>query len=126
MFRTHLKNVYRALEQEPPEVLESHIVSHRVVWTFTQQVERIQYHDRLSVVTNCPGRLSWWLDDSPQQSADMIPVGGVMAGAQRYQLPLGPFPSSAHELHLGFLCMHPDCNRNGICCRQDEYSIKIQ
>lgn len=126
LFRNHLKNVYRGLGSEPPESLESHIVSHKLVWTFTQPVERIQRHDRLSVVTNCPGVLSWRLDNGPLQSSEMLPVGGVMAGAQRYQLPLGPFPSGANELRLQFLCMHPGCDRKNICCRQDEYSTQIQ
>ncbi|HEX7974054.1 MAG TPA: glycoside hydrolase family 57 protein [Anaerolineales bacterium] len=126
LFRTHLKNVYRALNQEPPEALESHIVAHKVVWTFTRPVERIQRQDHLSVVTNCPGLFTWWLNDGPLQSAEMIPVGGVMAGAQHHQLPLGPFSADARVLHLRFLCMDPACDRTNICCRQDEYSIIIQ
>lgn len=126
LFRTHLKNVYRALGAAPPEALESHIVPHKLVWTFTRPVERIQRQDRLSVVTNCPGRLTWWVDDAPLKTAEMIPVGGVMAGAQRYQLSLGPFSSSARELRIRFICTHPGCDRKNICCRQDEYSVLIQ
>jgi hypothetical protein len=49
-----------------------------------------------------------------------------MAGAQRYQLSLGPFSPQANELRLSFLCTHVDCDGKDICCRQDEYLLLIQ
>lgn len=42
------------------------------------------------------------MDDIPLQSAEMIQVYTMMAGAQRYQLPLGSFFSSARELPHAF------------------------
>ena len=126
LFRTHLKNVYSNLGMEPPPDLEHHIVTHKVVWTFTEQVRQIQPRDRLTVLTNCPGILTWRTDGGSPQSAPLNPVGGVMAGAQRYQLSLGPFSPQANDLRLSFLCTHVDCDGKDICCRQDEYLLLIQ
>lgn len=125
LFRTHLKNVYRRLGTAPPEELDRHIVPHVVVWSFSQQTARIERHDRFAVHTNCPGTLTWRLGERVPQTSEMLAVGGVMAGIQRYQLTLGPFPSGISELRFSFHCTHKKCECNDICCKSDEYSVRI-
>ena len=98
---------------------------HAVVWTFAQPVNRIQPGDRLTIRTNCPGTLTWQLDDGEPQRAELIPAGGVMAGVRRYHLTLGPFPAQAHELRFRFRCTHPNCDGANVCCRQEERLVRI-
>ncbi|MFQ6059087.1 MAG: hypothetical protein ACE5MB_09460 [Anaerolineae bacterium] len=126
LFRTHLKNVYRGLGVESPAALDRHIVPHAVVWTFTQQVARIQAGDRLTVRTNCPGVLTWQLDGGEPQTAEMVPTGGVMAGVQRYHLTLGPFPPEAREVRFTFRCTHPGCDCRDVCCEARTYTVHSQ
>lgn len=125
LFRTHLKNVYRGLGAEPPAELDRHIVPHAVVWTFAQPVERVERGDRLTVRTNCPGVLTWRLDDGEPQEAGMVPVGGVMAGVQRHHLTLGPFPPEAQEVRFVFRCSCQGCTCGGDCCLPGEYRVRI-
>lgn len=125
LFRTHLKNVYRGLGSEPPTELDWHIVPRAVLWTFTRRVARMQPGDRLTIRTNCPGVLTWWLDSEEPQANEMLPVGGVMAGVQRYHLILGPFPATAQAVHFRFRCTHPGCTGQEICCKADEYTVEI-
>jgi len=125
LFRTHLKNVYRGLNEPPPVELERHIVPHAVVWSFSQPVATIQPGDRLTVRTNCPGRLAWQVDGGEQQSAPLVPAGGVMAGVQRHHLTLGPFPATAHEVRFRFHCGHAGCDCRDVCCRGDEHAVRI-
>ena len=126
LFRTHLKNVYRSLRAEPPTELDRHIVPHAVVWTFTQQAARIQRGDRLTVRTNCPGVLTWWLDSGKPQTAEMVSAGGVMAGVQRYHLTLGPFTPKVREVRFRFRCTHPACDCRDVCCELREYAVRIE
>jgi len=126
LFRTHLKNVYRSLGSDPPAELDRHIVPHAVVWSFAQQVSRIQRGDRLTVRTNCPGVLTWWLDGGEPQAADMVPAGGVMAGVRRYHLTLGPFPEGVGEIRFRFRCTHRGCDCRDICCEPREYAVRIK
>ena len=125
LFRTHLKNVYHSLGEEAPPDLDHHIVPHIVVWSFTRQVPEVQRTNRLVVRTNCPGLLTWQLDDGASQVAAMIPVGGVMAGIRRYHLPIGPFPVGARAVRLRFRCTHPGCDGQDVCCRPDEYTVRL-
>lgn len=125
LFRTHLKNVYKGLGSDPPAALDQHIVPHAILWTFTRQTASIQPGDRLTIRTNCPGVLTWWLVDGRQQSVDLLPGGGVMAGVQRYHLTLGPFLAETRAVHFRFRCTHAGCSGQGICCKADEYSVEI-
>ncbi len=122
---THLKNVYRGLESEPPAELDWRNVPHAVLWTFTRQVARMQLGDRLTIRTNCPGVLTCWFADEQPQSADVLPVEGVMAGVQRCHLNLGPFPPVVHAVHFRFRCTHPGCTRQDICCQPDEHIVNM-
>lgn len=125
LFRLHLKNIYRGLGGEPPAELARNIVPHAVVWTFTRQIDQIQPGDRLTVRTNCPGVLTWQVDDGAPHTADLTPVGGVMAGVQRYHLTLGPFAPEVHEVCFYFRCTHPNCDGTHVCCKAEEHTVRI-
>ena len=125
LFRTHLKNIYRKAGVEPPVELDRHIVPHAVIWTFTRQIGRIQSADRLTVRTNCPGTLTWRLDGGERRTDEMVSAGGVMAGVKRYHLTLGPFGRGARELRFCFHCTHPGCEGKDICCKPEEFTVKI-
>ncbi len=125
LFRMHLKNIYHGLSVEPPAELDRNIVPHAVVWTFVQPATQIQPGDRLTVRTNCPGILTWQLDGSDPQVAELTPAGGVMAGVQRYHLTLGPFTSQTHEVRFRFRCTHRNCDGTNVCCKQDEHVVRI-
>ena len=123
LFRTHLKNIYHALELAPPDALDRSIVPHAVVWTFTRPVAHLGSRDRLVVQTNCPGELTWHWEDAPPQTAALAPVGGVMAGVSRFQITLSPPAPEARHVRFRFRCTHPDCDGKGICCRQEEHIV---
>ena|SRR5215831_9681432 len=125
LFRLHLKNIYRSFGEQPPAELDRNIVPHTVTWTHAAPVDRIQPSDRLTVRTHCPGRLTWIVGDQPAQEADLTPVGGVMAGASRYQLTLGPFPEEAAEISFTFECTHMGCPGTFVCCDRRPYRVRI-
>ena len=125
LFRAHLRDVYEALDMQAPEVLDDFIVAHPIVWTFTHPVDRIRHTDEVSIRTNCPGRLTYRLDDRPEETKEFIAVGGVIAGARRFQVTLGPFPASAHLLTFRFRCEHPGCDGRARCCAGEPQEIRF-
>jgi alpha-amylase/alpha-mannosidase (GH57 family) len=125
LFRTHLRNVYRARGARPPADLDAPIVPRSVLWTHVAPVSRIQQGDRLSARTHCPGELEWSVDGGPGGRAALSTVGGVMAGASRYQLTLGPFPESAMELRFRFECRHAGCPGTELCCDPRFHTVRI-
>lgn len=116
LFRTHLKAVYSALDAEAPDVLDDFIVPHPVVWTFTRPLTAVRRSDQLSIRTNCPGRLTYRVDQMPVETRPLAPVGGVMAGTRRFQITLGPFPASVQRLEFSFRCEHHGCEGGAPCC----------
>ena len=125
LFRAHLRGAYLALDLEAPESLDDFIVVHPIVWTFTHPVEEIRRRDRLSVRTNCPGRLTYQIDQTREQAARLVPVGDVMAGTRRFQITLGPFPASAQRLAFCFYCEHPGCKHEAPCCLSGPQEIRF-
>jgi alpha-amylase/alpha-mannosidase (GH57 family) len=124
LFRLHLRAAYTALGLKSPASLEEFIVTHPVVWTFTRPIAAIRPGNQLLIRTNCPGGLAYSLDDLPPQFKTLAPVGGVMAGASRYQLTLGPFPTEAARLIFRFHCA-PGCRSQGVCCRGEPHVVAI-
>ena len=116
LFRAHLRGAYKALDLEVPDSLDDFIVAHPVVWTFTRPVSRIRRRDQVSIRTNCPGRLTYQIDDAPEQVASVVAVGGVMAGVRRFQITLGPFQAPAKRLVFRFHCEHPGCQHDSPSC----------
>lgn len=124
--RVTLKNVYRGAAAEPPAALDQHIVPHSIVWSFAQQVAAIPLGDRLTVCTNCPGRLTWCVDGGEEQSAPLVAAGGVMAAAQRHHVTLGPFPPAVRIVRFRFHCAHEGCDCRDVCCRRDEQAVQVR
>ena len=125
LFRLHLKNIYRGLGIEPPPELARNIVPRTQVWTFTRPFAQIQTGDRLVVRTNCPGILTWRIDDGEPQSAALVAAGGVMAGVSYYHLTFGAFAPEAHHLRFSFRCTYAHCDGTNVCCEQREYTVQI-
>jgi hypothetical protein len=124
--RLHLGNTYRALGRDVPALLPEHIVPRAVLWTFTHPISRIQATDRLTIRTNCPGMLSWRVDDGELQTITLQPSGGVMAGVQRHSVTLGPFLRDAATVRFRFQCTHHDCDGRGPCCAAVEQVVQIR
>lgn len=116
LFRAHIRGAYQALGLDPPDSLDESIVTHPIVWTFTHQVPAIGRRDRVSIRTNCPGRLTYRIDDALERVETLVAVGGVMTGARRFQVTLGPFPAPTRRLAFRFYCEHPGCQHASPCC----------
>lgn len=125
LFRAHLNGVYQALDLGPPDALANAIVAHPVIWTFTHPVSRARSGDQVTIRTNCPGRVICRVDQCAEQSASLVPVGGVMAGASRFQITLGPFPEDSTTLTFRFTCEHSGCRREAACCRGEMQEIRL-
>src|ERR1051326_7246667 len=125
LFRAHLKNAFKAMKMRAPSSIDDHIMPHSITWTFANQVKQMRRGDRLSVVTNCPGILTWSLDDLQETSHALDLVGGAMAGLQQYHLRLGPFSDDSKQLSFRFRCTHDKCDCREICCEERILMIQI-
>jgi alpha-amylase/alpha-mannosidase (GH57 family) len=125
-FRTHLKSVYRLLQQPPPAELDRHIVPRTVVWSFTRPVREISVGDSLTIRTNCPGTLRWWTNADPTvHTVPLKPRGGVMAGQRAYSITLSPFMVEVGAVRFVFSCDGCRCDRTALCCRGEEQCVVI-
>jgi hypothetical protein len=125
-FRTHLKSVYRLLQQQPPAELDRHIVPRTVVWSFTRPVREISVRDSLTIRTNCPGTLRWWTDVDPTpRTLPLKSRGGVMAGQRAYSVTLGSFLPQVAAVTFTFTCDGCGCDRTALCCRGEEQRVAI-
>ena len=101
LFRAHVRGAYRAMGMDPPADTDEAIVPHPVVWTFAYPVARIGRRDQLTIRTNCPGRLTLRVGVGDEQTKSLTAVGGVMAGARRFQVTLGVFDVGDVGLRFG-------------------------
>lgn len=125
LFRLHLTNAYRALGATPLPALARPVIRQPVVWTFTQQVQRINGDDFLTVRTHCPGVLRWSVDAGATTLQPLYAVGGVMAGTEQHELTLGPFGGAARAVRFQFRCTHKGCDHSHPCCHTDEQRVQI-
>jgi hypothetical protein len=126
LFRTHLKNAYALLGKDAPSILHRHFVPRTATWTFSNQIASVQPGDRLTIRTNCPGVLTWNLDDQPEiNQQPLTPAGGAMAGVQYYHLTLGPFTTASKQITFRFHCTHEQCSCHEICCEERVFVIEI-
>jgi alpha-amylase/alpha-mannosidase (GH57 family) len=127
LFRGHLCSVYDAMKIKPPLILNEHIVSHVIVWTFTNPVSRIQSHDRLTIRTNCAGTLRWSIDNGLNfHEITLSQAGGVMAGLHSYSGALGPFPEGTKVLLFAFRCSECGCQGKGECCGAQLQKVLVE
>jgi hypothetical protein len=125
LFRLHLKAVFRAVGDTPPDELDRNIVPHRAVWTFARPIDRIQPGDDLVVQTNCPGTLNWQVDDGPVQESPLFPVQGTLAGTGRFSLTVAPLPVQLSRIQFRFRCTHPDCSCSDACRQQRWETVAV-
>lgn len=126
LFRNHLKTVYRAVGRKPPGVLDQSIVPHTLIWTFARPIASIRPEDRLTIRTNCAGRVIWRIDpDEPWRTDEMIPAGGVMAAIHRFGVTLGSFTPATRQIEFRFQCAHPTCCGSDPCCRFEFRRIEV-
>ena len=123
LFRRHLQNIYLALFAEPPENFYKAITAESVVWSFTSQTQFIRHLDGLVFQTNCPGILTWQVDEAEPQTESLAMVGGTMAGAQRFQLMMRDFPLNARQVRFRFECKHLNCDYGSVCCSTKTYKV---
>ncbi|HWA70726.1 MAG TPA: glycoside hydrolase family 57 protein [Polyangiaceae bacterium] len=124
LFRMHLSNALRLAGQKQLPELALHIVPHASVWTFAEQIENVAHSDRLVIRANCPGILEWWVNES-HGAEPLLPVGGVLAGAHRYERTLGPFEPSTREVVFRFECRHAGCRGGAVCCWGRTYHVQV-
>jgi hypothetical protein len=96
-----------------------------VIWTFTDRARSIHAGERLTIRTNCPGSLTWSVDDGPTREVDLMAVGGVMAGARRHQITLGPFAPS-QRIRFRFRCRHDSCDHAHPCCHGEDERVLVE
>lgn len=126
LFRDHLRTVYRVVGRKPPGALDQSIVPHTLLWTFARPIASIRAENRLTVRTNCPGRVIWRTDpDESWRTVDMIPAGGVMAAIHRFGVTLGPFTPATRQIEFRFQCAHPACCGSDSCCRGKVQRVEI-
>jgi alpha-amylase/alpha-mannosidase (GH57 family) len=125
LFRGHLKHAYSVLGRPVPAVLNRHIAPHTVIWTFANQIEHVQPRDRITIQTNCPGVLTWRLDDLPGTKQSLTAAGGAMSAVQYYHWTLGPFPPASRQLAFSFRCTHEHCSCSEICCEERLFVVEI-
>ncbi len=126
LFRAHLRAVYGALRLDPPADLLIPLVAPSVVWTFAQPLASVAPGDQIFIRTNCPGTLVWRVDDGPEQTAGLQPVGGVLAGARRFEIPLGAIAAAARTIRFRFLCEHERCACHDTCCRAELQTVTLR
>ena len=67
--------------------------------------------------------MTWSVDDGATTRALLQPTGGVLAGARRFQVTLGPFPVG-HVLRFRYRCNDEECHCAGGCI-PDEQTVQI-
>ena len=126
LFRDHLKTVYRAVGRKPPGALDQLIVPHTLIWTFARPIASVRAENRLTIRTNCPGRVIWRTDPGESwRTIDMIPAGGVMAVIHRFGVTLGPFTPATRQIEFRFQCAHPACCGSDSCCRGTVQRVEV-
>jgi alpha-amylase/alpha-mannosidase (GH57 family) len=129
LFRQHLRSACKLADIEPPAFLERHIVPRVVVWSFVNQVARIDPRDRFRFKAGCPGVLTWRIEGSGTvQESPLTPSGGVMAGLNAYTTTLGPFPDNVPAIEFSFKCgCFPicHCQPGDLCCDARSYRVLI-
>ena len=125
LFRTHLRNVYRALNVAPPPWLDTQLVPRRVLWTVTRPVVAVQPGDRLTIRTTCPGTLTWWSETRPPTTRALDAVGGVMGGAHHYEVTLGPLGVADAVVRFRLYCRSSNRETHDQYCSEEERSVRI-
>ena len=123
LFRQHVQRAYELGGLSAPVSLARAAGPPIAVWTYTRKLARLRRDHRLLVRTNCPGTLTWSVDDGKQVRTPLAPTGGVLAGSRRFELALGPFPTG-ERVRFRFRCNDQECH----CvrgCVPEEQSVEL-
>lgn len=124
LFRSHLRRGWLALGTPPPE-LDLPIGDAPTPWTFTAPAHALLAGSRLAVRSNCPGNITWKVDNGTSVVSRLAPVGGTMAGPFRHERVLGPFGRSARTLTFLFRCEDCRCTHDQPCCAGVEQVVRL-
>ncbi len=103
LFRERLKDVYRYLGEDPPDVLDEPIISRQVVWTEESPVAEIAPGLTLRIVTDRAGVVRFSTDRwKTVRERALEPAGDVMAQLTGYAVRLGPFDQKAWGVEFTF------------------------
>lgn len=103
LFREHLKSVYAALGETPPDFLESPVTREQIFWTREDPVRTIEPGKRLRVMCESPGSVRWSTNLSDALSERPLePAGDVMAQLTGYAATLGPFDGAVRFVDFRF------------------------
>jgi alpha-amylase/alpha-mannosidase (GH57 family) len=123
LFRGHLKAVYRLLGQPVPLELSVPIVARKLTWSFCAPIRTAFVGDRLSIQTNCPGTVSWWISTGESGRLALQRAGGVLAGQSHHSVEVGPL--SAGTLHFTITCSGCTCPERCPCCSAGEHTVEV-
>lgn len=125
LFRDHLASIYDLLGLPCPDDVRTPAAGPPAVWTFARPLPTVRAGRRLTIRTNCPGRVMWREDDGPERSMPSKPIGGVMAGARRFEARLPEVGRESDYVRFRFLCEERGCRRRDICCREGEQAVRV-
>ncbi len=104
LFREHLKNVYRSLGEEPPELLDDPIVRQQMLWTKDEPVRAMEPGQLLRIMSDVPGKVRWSVDRwKTSATRTLEPAGDVMANLSGYSTTLGPFDENTWGVEFAFV-----------------------
>jgi len=124
LFRRHVARAYQLAGARAPDELARGLAEPATVWTFTRKVAALPRARLLAIRTNCAGSVTWSLDGGVATRVSLRPTGGVLAGARRFQVVLGPFPAE-RLLRFHFRCAREECHCAGGCI-PEEQTITIE
>lgn len=123
LFRTHLRAVYRLLSQPAPSELSVPIVARKLTWSLSAPIQTAFVGDRLSIQTNCPGTVRWWMSSGESGQFELQRAGGVLAGQSHHSTEVGPL--TAGTLHFKITCSGCTCPERCPCCAGTERTIEV-
>ncbi len=124
LYRHHLASVHRAIGEEPPVELARHIVPPRALWSFGRPLPSVVDGALLVVRTNCPGRVTFQVNDRALSIAPLEAITGALAGAQRHEVALGPF-AAGDRVRFRFECARRPGGCGEECCCLGEQTVLV-
>jgi alpha-amylase/alpha-mannosidase (GH57 family) len=123
LFRGHLKAVYRLLDQLAPLELSVPIVARKRTWALSAPIATAFVGDRLSIQTNCPGTVRWWMPAGESGQLALQRAGGVLAGQSHHSAEVGPL--RAGTLHFTISCSGCTCPERCPACTGEEHTVEV-
>ena len=125
LFHAHLRAVYLALGEHPPDHVTPHAGPPTITWTPTCVATTLAPGARLLVRTLEPGAVAWRINHAPPSQADLIPMREAAVGVRHHQRLLGPFPPGTREIHLRVMTQGARADADAPCPPNAEHVIRI-